>query len=366
MPSLARVLPFRHPNPPPALSQEEARALAEEFLNASAELRRWEELSNPDLLVALVSSLWGRVNSAPALVAETGAAVRAWVQSLPTYGVFDENDYFLGETALVAATGYRLIGQFDRAESLLDAAEDSFRHTVNPAPLIAKVQFQRLALRYDLHRFHSVLESIGSLRSSFQRLGMLGDAAKAAFLEAMATKESGQKEQAFLLFTELRASLADNANGVLAGCLVEIGAYHGGREDYDRALEAYEEASELIAASDQPARMAHLKATIGETYRAKGELNAAVDSFRLAINHYASLKMDSMVAYLRVLNAELLLTAKRESEAEWEIRAALPVIDESRLVAEGLAAMALLKECLRRRRLDRSVLGRIKGHLLQN
>jgi tetratricopeptide (TPR) repeat protein len=300
------------------------------------------------------------------LVAETGLAARSWLESLPGYGVFDETDYFLGETALVAATGYRLLGQLDRAESLLDIAEDSFRHTVNPAPLIAKVQFQRLALRYDLHRFQSVLESIGSLRTSFQRLGMLGDAAKAAFLEAMATKQSGQTDRAFSLFTELRGSLSDNSNGVLAGCLVEIGAYHGENQEYDRALQAYDEAADLIALSNQPARMAHLKATIGETYRAKGELNAAVNSFRLAIQHYSSLEMSSMVAYLRVLTAELLLTANREREAEWEIRAALPIIDESRLMAEGLAAMGLLKECLRRRKLDGDVVGRVKGHLSQN
>jgi hypothetical protein len=62
--------------------------------------------------------------------------------------------------------------------------------------------------------------------------------------------------------------------------------------------------------------------------------------------------MDSLAAYVRIVLAETLLASGREGEATLEIIAALPVIEELELVQEGVAAVALLRESLRRQKAD--------------
>jgi hypothetical protein len=60
--------------------------------------------------------------------------------------------------------------------------------------------------------------------------------------------------------------------------------------------------------------------------------------------------------------AELLLDVGQEREAELEIRAALPIIDEEKMVSEGLAALSLLQESLRHRKIDREALRQVHTH----
>jgi hypothetical protein len=61
--------------------------------------------------------------------------------------------------------------------------------------------------------------------------------------------------------------------------------------------------------------------------------------------------------------AEILLEMCREREAEWEILAALPAIDEIRMVPEALAAVALLRESVARRKTDSSALRQLRSRL---
>ena len=51
-----------------------------------------------------------------------------------------------------------------------------------------------------------------------------------------------------------------------------------------------------------------------------------------------------------------------EAQAEWEVRAALPIIEEEKMVPEGFAALTLLRESLRRRKLDRQALRNLHGY----
>jgi hypothetical protein len=60
--------------------------------------------------------------------------------------------------------------------------------------------------------------------------------------------------------------------------------------------------------------------------------------------------------------ADLLLEQGAEAQAEWEIRAALPIIDEEKMVPEGMAAYALLRESVRRRKIDRNALRDVHGY----
>jgi hypothetical protein len=76
--------------------------------------------------------------------------------------------------------------------------------------------------------------------------------------------------------------------------------------------------------------------------------------------------MRSLVAYSHLLVAEVLLEMKRDREGEWEILAALPAIDEMKMVPEGFAALALLRESVARRKTDRSALHQLRNQLQSN
>ena len=72
---------------------------------------------------------------------------------------------------------------------------------------------------------------------------------------------------------------------------------------------------------------------------------------------------DQFAAYVRLFLAETLIALNCSREAEQEILAALPTIEEQKMVPEGLAAVALLKESVRRRKTDRNALRELREHL---
>ena len=109
--------------------------------------------------------------------------------------------------------------------------------------------------------------------------------------------------------------------------------------------------------------MAHLKGLVAEGLRSEGRLAAAAAAYREAIASYAEMEMATWVAYLRIVLAETLIALDRNREAEWEIRMALPTIEGQRMVPEGFAAMALLRESVDRRSADRSALRALREHL---
>ena len=119
----------------------------------------------------------------------------------------------------------------------------------------------------------------------------------------------------------------------------------------------------LLQASKQYVALADLKGTLGETLRRTGHIAAGIESYREAVKHYLALGMVTRVAYVRVLLAGVLLEAGHSREAEWEILAALPTIDEQRMVPEGFAAVALLRESVRQRKTDPLALHDLRAHL---
>ncbi len=71
------------------------------------------------------------------------------------------------------------------------------------------------------------------------------------------------------------------------------------------------------------------------------------------------------VASLHLVIADLLLKLGQERQAEWEIRSALPVIIEEKMVPEGIAALSLLEQSLKGRRIDRQALRDLHGYFRQ-
>jgi tetratricopeptide (TPR) repeat protein len=372
MPDTARILRFPNRVTRGELCPDDARVIAFGYLSRQG-VQIVDEvdeapLVNPDVLLALCGSLRETTDSTPGTVAEKAEYLYRLV-SKPgkEMGLFDERDYFLGELALITGGAARHLGKHEDAGRWLDRAEAAFRHVVNAAPQLAKVSYARLALFFQTRRFDDVLELIPSLLKSFERFGMTTELRKAEFLEAMSLKQCSRDAEALSRFCQLRDRLKSEEDPALLGhVLIEIGGYSAAECREEEALRDYTQAAKLLAAANRPMALAHLKVTIGESLRESGNFGEALLAFRSAVGVYSQLEMVTFAAYTRVFVADVLLRLDRPREAEWEILAALPTIEEQKMVPEGFAAVALLKESVRQRQTDPNALRELREHLRAN
>jgi tetratricopeptide (TPR) repeat protein len=126
--------------------------------------------------------------------------------------------------------------------------------------------------------------------------------------------------------------------------------------DTELALESCSTASAALAELGNRVGLAKLRWNAGNLLRAEGRLNDAIETYRSGLEDFRELGMRGEVAALHLVMADLLMAQGAEAQAELEIRAALPIIDEEKMVPEGMAAYALLRESLRRRKIDRNAL----------
>jgi tetratricopeptide (TPR) repeat protein len=366
MGEMAKVLAFR-----PRTVSPEGRTLPSDrvriFLATPREERPIEFvnaiLGDCDALMALCLTLWDLVNTSPLDVSAEASRVHAWVSGRAAdQFLFDEKDYFLGEAALLSAAGCRLMGQRDNTMRWLDRADAAFRHTLAPTAHLARVAYVRLTLKYDMRQHEDVLDLLPSVALTFEKLGMQTDLSKCRFLEAATLKELGRSDQAMDRFSKLVSN--DGGEPTIRGlALVNLGDLYSGNGDFERALASYAQAAPLFKSANRFASMADLKLMIATTLRSMGKLVASLDAYREAAHDYESLGMSTRVAYIRVLLAEALLEAGRPREAEWEIMAALPAINEEAMVPEGVAAVALLEESVRQRKADPKALLQVRDYL---
>ena len=367
MPDTAKILPFRGRPTTASCSREEALVRARAYLatrdvTRSAELVS-ESLGDADVLTAICAEMWDLINTSPADVGRESPLVYKWLMAkAPEDFFFDERDYFLGEVALLAGGSCRLLGRRGEAETWFDRSDANFRNTVSPAAHLARVAYNRLALRYDMNRHDEVLELLPSAAVTFRRLGMQGDLAKCYFLEAMSLKVLGRLDQAASRLEALTST--DSIDAALRGlALINLGNLYSSQGALDRALGAYNQARPLLEASRRLSTLADLKVMFGETLRAMGRVAESLDTYREAIADHVSLGMVTRAAYLRVALAEALLEAEKPREAEWELLAALPTIHEQKMVPEGFAAIALLQESVRQRKTDPQSLLELRQYL---
>ena len=366
---MGRLLEFKAAIEPIPLSREEASTVARSFFstpNSARSSDAWSSLVDADVLFALISILRDEMNRSPLAISEEAARIHDWIsKSRVKVGMFDERDYFLGELSLIAGVTFRHLGEFDAAEKWLELAEASFRHTLNPAPLAARVSYARLSIRFDQRQLERVLEGVPSLLVSFDRLGMPAERRKTQFLEAMSLKQVGENAASLASFEALRMDLPSEDSALLSRVLIEIGAEHARVGRFEEAVSVYGEAADLLSTANDPMPLAHLKGTIAETYRLKGELHVAVDCYRVAMAEFARLGMETTVAYDRILVAEVLLMVNRDREAEWEIAAALPVVESHNMIPDAVVAVGLLRESVKRRNTDRGALRDLREKISQ-
>jgi tetratricopeptide (TPR) repeat protein len=330
--------------------------------NERSDQLRESTLTHPEHLFALCGWLRENEGKDPKRVATEAVALFRWLLSASQrIGLFDEREYLLGQVAWACGGALRHLGRLAEADLWLDRADTAYRHTLNPAPLLAKVAYTRLALRYDMRRYDEVLQRLPDLTSSFEKLSMPGEVSKCRFLAAMTLKESGRREEALEQFKQLLLALAADRNSTLLPMvLVEIGAALASQNRYDEAAEMYKKALDEAQVAGERMTVAHLKATLGETYRLQGSLTSAEKAFRAALEDYLDLGMAVRAAYLRVVLAESLILAGRVREGEWQILAALPTIEDQQMVPEGFAALTLLKESVHRRKTDPNALREVR------
>ena len=213
-------------------------------------------------------------------------------------------------------------------------------------------------------QYEDVLELIPSVSASFEKLEMDIDLAKSRLLQGMALKQCGRFQEALDALGQARnrPGVAQDA-ALHARILAEVGDVHQLDGRFDEAMEAYMQAMPLLESDAPSLALADLQMFVGSAYRGQGHLKVALEALRSAASIYAELGMVTRVAYTRLFLADTLLGLGRHREAEWEILATLPIIEEQKMVPEGFAAVSLLKESVRQRKTDPKALRELRDQL---
>ena len=364
----ARILLFPG-RPSKPRSAADAQSAARKYLELGVEDRASVDVDTVfgdlDVLLAICAQLREMANSDPKSVLAEGQRVFAWISRQgATLGYFDERDYFLGESALLTGMACRQLGDKGAAELWLDRAEASYRHTINPTPSLSRVAYARLTMRYDMSRYTDVLELLPSVALSFKKLGLFSELGKCYFLEAMSLMQLGRTSEAVSRLQAIVSGPEFRSDETLLGqAMTSLGNIYSDEGDQEQALAAYKAAQPLLENGQRYAALADMKGAVGDTLRRLGRASAAIEAYRESVNDYARLEMQTRVAYFRVVLAEALLEAGRPREAEWELFAALPTINEQQMVPEGFAAIALLQESIRKRKTDPKALSELRQYL---
>ena len=279
-------------------------------------------------------------------------------------GLFDEREYFLGETALLAGTACRQLSRRDEAIIWFDRAEAGFRHTINSAADLSRLGYQRLAERLEERQFDVVLEMLPALLESFRALEMHDEALKGRFLEGLALMESDELTAAVRVFDEIVIEAEKLGNSRLLGtAFANLTHIYGMMGNAEAAVAASANArSRCCGVSTtaslwprrsgvsprscaRPARSPHRSRPIARRRRSSSAIGMRAD-----------------VAALNLVIADLLLETGRERDAQREIASALPVISELKMAPEGMAALQLLRESARRQEINRQALRDLHGY----
>jgi hypothetical protein len=362
----ASLIPF--PGKGPGLTSEEGRKAAEAILETSIteRLERSDELhlEDPEQLLSVCILLWGLGEVEPARARDEAAFFYGFIETPKRpIGIFDERDYYLGEFALIAGGTSRILSKREDARRWFDLAEANFVLSHNASAHIARLAYQRLALKLEERNFNSVLELAPRWVECFARLGLAEDALKCRFLEAHVLKETERLDEAKRAFRSIKAdSEAGGLDRLAAIAAQNLFQIHVFLDEVEQAITEAQEAASILGRQNNRVSLAKLHLGVGFLLRRQRRLPESIEAFRASQLQFAELEMRADVAAVNLILADLLLDAGQAAQAEWEIRAALPIIDELKLVPEGIAALSLLRDSLRRRQIDRQALRSLNGY----
>lgn len=321
--------------------------------------------SRSDALVPRVASLIKSRNFSPsAAYSEAVTLFSLLNEAGPTLGLFDERDYLMGSVAFSAGAAVRHLGRLDEAQEWFAIAARLFSKTFAPAPLVAITGYGRLCLLFERDEYDRVLKLEPDVRESLRQAEMHSFLRKCEFVRAKSLRILGRKPQARALFESLRGRCAlardHSLESLVLICLADLVQEEG---KFEYALELLQRAGALQDDSDYAFANAELEVVLGDLLRKQGKLVEAISAFRSAVAKLRRLGMARWEAYSRLLLAETLLACDRAREAETELLQALPTMASLRIVPEGLTAVALLQESLRRQKVDPEALRAVREHL---
>ena len=365
-----RVLPFRGR----PLSSESGMKAAERVLATPLPERatkaRALHLEDPETLLALCGVLRERMGAAPAAVKEEAEFLYRFIESPKReIGLFDERDYFLGELAMLAGTACRCLSEREEAWIWFDRAEAGFRHTMNAPAEMSRLSYQKLAERFEERQLDLVIELLPSLVESFQKLGMTEDALKCRFLEGLALYECDQPAASIDVFNVIcREAEALGSQKLLSEAYVNLIQAHGVLGEAEAAIEASRRAIPLLRELDNRISLAKVQWGLATLLRQEGRVPEAIDTYRRAQEDFEAIGMRADIAALNLVVADLLIEEGKSVEALREISEALPIIAELKMAPEGMAALTLVRESVRRQEVNRQALRELHGYFqeLQN
>jgi tetratricopeptide (TPR) repeat protein len=216
-------------------------------------------------------------------------------------------------------------------------------------------------------RSADVLEALPHLQSCLQKLHLRTTLVQSKLIEGSALRTLGRVEESILLFENALGEEIVKKRPCLRVFLWEfLGDSFSLLGSFERATACFAKSMDILRTRESPCAVAWLKLAIGEHCRLREDLPGALASYSEAVSDYSDLRLRTWQAYAMLLRAEVLLAMRRDEEAATEILHALPLIDASEMVPEGFAAIAILRESIRRRKTDRNALRELKDYLARN
>lgn len=363
---IGEVVPF--PSPSSEISPESALEVARTFRGLPPNDRHASigaVVGQSETLLSLCQLLDAEMDSDPSTVLRDADEIYESVRSSSAAKqfLFDEREYYLGELALLAGTACRVLGLRDDARSWFDRAEAWFLLTVNASGDVARLSYQRLAAKLEERQFSEILVLAPALSEAFARAGAKENALKCRYLEAVAFRELDSLSEALSAFESVIADAKElSSTKVLGPALVTAIQIHCDLGETNLALTLAAEAAPFLRATNNRVSLAKLQWGLANLLRQKGRIAESIESFRIAQTEFTEIGLRADVAALHLIVGDMLLETGQDRQAEWEIRAALPIIDELKMVPEGFAAMSLLRESVRRRSIDRQALRKLHGY----
>jgi tetratricopeptide (TPR) repeat protein len=269
----------------------------------------------------------------------------------------------MGSVARLAGATVRYVGVQADANDWLDLAEKHFRIGRDPKPQLARVTLLRLVILDTVSRCDVVLKVAPELDRTFASFGMEEDRVKCRIVWAASLKASGDLDGALKVLEPVQGSRPKVRPGLYGWVLLQLGDVHQIRGDYDRGRSELLEAASLFNEARQLTGLAEVHSMIAYGYRAHGRLREALQLFKRGQEEFARLGVKAYEAYNRILAAETYLAMGCHREAEREILKALPSIEEQGMITDAVAAVSILREAVRRRKLDPQVLREVTERL---
>jgi tetratricopeptide (TPR) repeat protein len=270
----------------------------------------------------------------------------------------DDREHYLGELAMLAGGAYRILHRHEDASHWLDRSQSWFLLT-NSTGDVARVQYQRLALYMEQRRMSDVLHLATPLKETFVRFGADEESLKCEYLLGMALRELGRNEEARQVFESVLSRASEISSKLIGPTLSMLVQVHSDLGHTQIAAEMVRKAEPVLRKANNLVGLGKLYWGVGLLLRAEGRIAESIQTLRIAQEELRRIDLKADAAALHLLIADLLLEGGQDRQAQREIRAALPIIDELKMTPEGFAAMSLLRESIRRRSIDRQALRKL-------